>query len=246
MKAFISHLPDSIVRGVITVCDITTRTRLKLTLMFLSSQTTEAAAVSTVPVPYWCLSSSEYWYSYFNCSFSTTLNEVPLNLLPLFFPALRHVESQCRPRGAHGLHQWLRHLGQVFNGWLGRGLQHPGLLFSWEQQGRSQRWSEVWGTFQDNPQILKVNTRNSNWHFASPSVYIPLMRVVQSVRQTTRRSSTAIKEGWMVHYSNKDALVKRVTHSVTWTLSQQVCFAWEMKKLVLLWVCFLCSLTSVA
>lgn len=39
------------------------------------------------------------------------------------------------------------------------------------------------------------------------SVYIPLMRVVQSVRQTTRRSSTSIKEGWMVHYSNKDTLV---------------------------------------
>ncbi|XP_041663881.1 serine/threonine-protein kinase D2 isoform X3 [Cheilinus undulatus] len=38
---------------------------------------------------------------------------------------------------------------------------------------------------------------------------IPLMRVVQSVRQTTRRSSTAIKEGWMVHYSNKDTLRKR-------------------------------------
>uniref|UniRef100_A0A8C4DCS9 protein kinase C n=1 Tax=Dicentrarchus labrax TaxID=13489 RepID=A0A8C4DCS9_DICLA len=41
------------------------------------------------------------------------------------------------------------------------------------------------------------------------AVYIPLMRVVQSVRQTTRRSSTAIKEGWMVHYSNKDTLRKR-------------------------------------
>ncbi|XP_077422521.1 serine/threonine-protein kinase D2 isoform X1 [Vanacampus margaritifer] len=44
---------------------------------------------------------------------------------------------------------------------------------------------------------------------ADQSVYIPLMRVVQSVRQTTRRSSTAIKEGWMVHYSNKDTLRKR-------------------------------------
>uniref|UniRef100_A0A8C2ZR09 protein kinase C n=1 Tax=Cyclopterus lumpus TaxID=8103 RepID=A0A8C2ZR09_CYCLU len=43
----------------------------------------------------------------------------------------------------------------------------------------------------------------------SSSVYIPLMRVVQSVRQTTRRSSTAIKEGWVVHYSNKDTLRKR-------------------------------------
>lgn len=43
------------------------------------------------------------------------------------------------------------------------------------------------------------------------SVYIPLMRVVQSVRQTTRRSSTAIKEGWMVHYSDKDTLVRSFT-----------------------------------
>uniref|UniRef100_A0A3Q2UJ86 protein kinase C n=1 Tax=Fundulus heteroclitus TaxID=8078 RepID=A0A3Q2UJ86_FUNHE len=45
--------------------------------------------------------------------------------------------------------------------------------------------------------------------FFSLSANIPLMRVVQSVRQTTRRSSTAIKEGWMVHYSNKDTLRKR-------------------------------------
>uniref|UniRef100_A0A3B5LY59 Serine/threonine-protein kinase n=1 Tax=Xiphophorus couchianus TaxID=32473 RepID=A0A3B5LY59_9TELE len=45
--------------------------------------------------------------------------------------------------------------------------------------------------------------------FFFPSANIPLMRVVQSVRQTTRRSSTAIKEGWMVHYSNKDTLRKR-------------------------------------
>uniref|UniRef100_A0A673MR14 protein kinase C n=1 Tax=Sinocyclocheilus rhinocerous TaxID=307959 RepID=A0A673MR14_9TELE len=41
------------------------------------------------------------------------------------------------------------------------------------------------------------------------SANIPLMRVVQSIRQTTRRSSTAIKEGWMVHYSNKDTLRKK-------------------------------------
>lgn len=38
--------------------------------------------------------------------------------------------------------------------------------------------------------------------------YIPLMRVVQSVRHTTRKSSTTLREGWMVHYSNKDTLVR--------------------------------------
>lgn len=33
------------------------------------------------------------------------------------------------------------------------------------------------------------------------------MRVVQSVRHTTRKSSTTLREGWVVHYSNKDTLV---------------------------------------
>uniref|UniRef100_A0A8C0E1A3 Serine/threonine-protein kinase n=1 Tax=Balaenoptera musculus TaxID=9771 RepID=A0A8C0E1A3_BALMU len=39
--------------------------------------------------------------------------------------------------------------------------------------------------------------------------YIPLMRVVQSVRHTTRKSSTTLREGWVVHYSNKDTLVRK-------------------------------------
>ncbi|CAK6437243.1 unnamed protein product [Pipistrellus nathusii] len=39
--------------------------------------------------------------------------------------------------------------------------------------------------------------------------YIPLMRVVQSVRHTTRKSSSTLHEGWVVHYSNKDTLRKR-------------------------------------
>ncbi|KAM3853370.1 serine/threonine-protein kinase D1 isoform 2-T2 [Vipera latastei] len=38
---------------------------------------------------------------------------------------------------------------------------------------------------------------------------IPLMRVVQSVKHAKRRSSTVIKEGWMVHYTSKDSLRKR-------------------------------------
>ncbi|XP_060042871.1 serine/threonine-protein kinase D3 [Erinaceus europaeus] len=43
----------------------------------------------------------------------------------------------------------------------------------------------------------------------STSNNIPLMRVVQSVRHTKRRSSTLVKEGWMVHYSSRDTLRKR-------------------------------------
>ncbi|KAJ3613039.1 hypothetical protein NHX12_019295 [Muraenolepis orangiensis] len=43
----------------------------------------------------------------------------------------------------------------------------------------------------------------------STSTNIPLMRVVQSIKHTKRRSTTVVKEGWMVHYSSRDNLRKR-------------------------------------
>ncbi|XP_033843932.1 serine/threonine-protein kinase D3 isoform X1 [Periophthalmus magnuspinnatus] len=43
----------------------------------------------------------------------------------------------------------------------------------------------------------------------STSSNIPLMRVVQSIKHTKRRSSTVVKEGWMVHYTSRDNLRKR-------------------------------------
>ncbi|XP_037606427.1 serine/threonine-protein kinase D3-like isoform X2 [Sebastes umbrosus] len=38
---------------------------------------------------------------------------------------------------------------------------------------------------------------------------IPLMRLVQSIKHTKRKSSTMVKEGWMVHYTSHDNLRKR-------------------------------------
>ena len=45
--------------------------------------------------------------------------------------------------------------------------------------------------------------------FSSPSTStnIPLMRVVQSIKHCKRRSSTVVREGWMVHYTCRDNLV---------------------------------------
>lgn len=37
---------------------------------------------------------------------------------------------------------------------------------------------------------------------------IPLMRIVQSVKHTKRRGSKVLKEGWMVHFTNKDSTVR--------------------------------------
>lgn len=33
------------------------------------------------------------------------------------------------------------------------------------------------------------------------------MRIVQSVKHTKRRGSKVMKEGWMVHFTNKDTMV---------------------------------------
>jgi hypothetical protein len=51
----------------------------------------------------------------------------------------------------------------------------------------------------------------SHFHSASssPSANIPLMRIVQSVKHTKKRDGKAIKEGWLVHFTNKDKTVKR-------------------------------------
>ncbi|KAM7368337.1 hypothetical protein PAMP_014564 [Pampus punctatissimus] len=43
----------------------------------------------------------------------------------------------------------------------------------------------------------------------STSSNIPLMRVVQSIKHTKRKSSTVVKEGWMVHYTSRDTMRKR-------------------------------------
>lgn len=44
---------------------------------------------------------------------------------------------------------------------------------------------------------------------SSPSANIPLMRIVQSVKHTKKRDGKAVKEGWLVHFTNKDKVVRR-------------------------------------
>uniref|UniRef100_H2ZEW5 protein kinase C n=1 Tax=Ciona savignyi TaxID=51511 RepID=H2ZEW5_CIOSA len=44
---------------------------------------------------------------------------------------------------------------------------------------------------------------------SSDAPNIPLMRVVQSIKQTKKRSSTVLKEGWLIHFTNKDSVRRR-------------------------------------
>ncbi|KAJ8007527.1 hypothetical protein DPEC_G00094950 [Dallia pectoralis] len=48
------------------------------------------------------------------------------------------------------------------------------------------------------------------------SSYIPLMRVVQSVRHTKRRGSGVLREGWLLHHTNTDTLRKRHYWILDW------------------------------
>ncbi|CAH6779622.1 Prkd3 [Phodopus roborovskii] len=62
-----------------------------------------------------------------------------------------------------------------------------------------------------DPTDLDVERDEETVKTISPSTSnnIPLMRVVQSIKHTKRRSSTMVKEGWMVHYTSRDNLRKR-------------------------------------
>ncbi|XP_051167068.1 serine/threonine-protein kinase D1 [Leptopilina boulardi] len=44
---------------------------------------------------------------------------------------------------------------------------------------------------------------------STPSNNIPLMRIVQSVKHTKKRGSQVLKEGWMVHFTNRDSMRKK-------------------------------------
>lgn len=62
-----------------------------------------------------------------------------------------------------------------------------------------------------NTMIVYLFSRNHIQHFfsssSSPSANIPLMRIVQSVKHTKKPGSKSIKEGWLVHFTNKDKTV---------------------------------------
>lgn len=61
----------------------------------------------------------------------------------------------------------------------------------------------------DRLEVISEQSRQSSNSSSSPSANIPLMRIVQSVKHTKRRDGRSIKEGWLVHFTNKDKSIKR-------------------------------------
>ncbi|XP_055384827.1 serine/threonine-protein kinase D3 [Condylostylus longicornis] len=68
--------------------------------------------------------------------------------------------------------------------------------------------SPIGGNTPTSAVIGDTNSEQSS-SSSSPSANIPLMRIVQSVKHTKKRGGQALKEGWLVHYTNLDKTVKR-------------------------------------
>ncbi|XP_077284832.1 serine/threonine-protein kinase D3 isoform X2 [Arctopsyche grandis] len=61
-----------------------------------------------------------------------------------------------------------------------------------------------------SPDIDAGNSSSEEISCSRPSsANIPLMRIVQSVKHTKKPGSKCIKEGWLVHFTNKDKTIKR-------------------------------------
>ncbi|XP_045502456.1 serine/threonine-protein kinase D1 [Colias croceus] len=61
---------------------------------------------------------------------------------------------------------------------------------------------------QEEPQRDTAPSRPSS-SSSSPSANIPLMRIVQSVKHTKKREGQWLKQGWLVHFTNKDTTLRR-------------------------------------
>uniref|UniRef100_A0A8C6SKX5 Protein kinase domain-containing protein n=1 Tax=Neogobius melanostomus TaxID=47308 RepID=A0A8C6SKX5_9GOBI len=61
----------------------------------------------------------------------------------------------------------------------------------------------------DMEEVMSSESQNLSCFQSDDQQQHPLMRIVQSVKHTKRRSSNVMKEGWMVHFTSKDTLRKR-------------------------------------
>lgn len=88
-------------------------------------------------------------------------------------------------------------------------LPQPPQLTSYltDEKAMNGKYSE----FASSHDITTENSEKSRPSSCSstPSNNIPLMRIVQSVKHTKKRGSQVLKEGWMVHFTNRDPMRKK-------------------------------------
>uniref|UniRef100_A0A665VNR4 Serine/threonine-protein kinase n=1 Tax=Echeneis naucrates TaxID=173247 RepID=A0A665VNR4_ECHNA len=104
---------------------------------------------------------------------------------------------------------------RLLKGLFRQGMQCKDCRFNCHKRCASKVPRDCLGEVDFNGDLLIYDFKYLKSYFhlcvSSPSTSsnIPLMRVVQSIKHTKRRSSTVVKEGWMVHYTSRDNLRKR-------------------------------------
>uniref|UniRef100_A0A8D3BRH0 protein kinase C n=1 Tax=Scophthalmus maximus TaxID=52904 RepID=A0A8D3BRH0_SCOMX len=97
---------------------------------------------------------------------------------------------------------------RLLKGLFRQGMQCKDCRFNCHKRCASKVPRDCLGEVDFNGGELHIQFHRDNG-IPSTSSNIPLMRVVQSIKHTKRRSSTVVKEGWMVHYTSRDNLRKR-------------------------------------
>ncbi|KAJ8044764.1 Serine/threonine-protein kinase D3 [Holothuria leucospilota] len=78
-----------------------------------------------------------------------------------------------------------------------------------EPEHELEESTEIDGDLEEGDQDEDNSPVNDNPLSPVDSVNIPLMRIVQSVKQTKRKGSQVLKEGEMVHYTDRDSMPKK-------------------------------------
>lgn len=81
-----------------------------------------------------------------------------------------------------------------------------------EYESENERPISLSGSTQDEEENLLKSTESTICGCDNPmfdSNFIPLMRVVQSVRYNKKKNSCVLMEGWLVHFTSKDSMRKK-------------------------------------
>uniref|UniRef100_A0AAR2K4J4 Serine/threonine-protein kinase n=1 Tax=Pygocentrus nattereri TaxID=42514 RepID=A0AAR2K4J4_PYGNA len=102
-----------------------------------------------------------------------------------------------------------QHCKKLLKGLFRQGLQCKDCKFNCHKRCAPKVPNNCLGEVSRNGGKSKFSVSTCFLMSQSTTNNIPLMRVVQSIKHTKRKTSNVMKEGWLVHFTSKDTLRKR-------------------------------------
>lgn len=120
-------------------------------------------------------------------------------------------------------HKMQKTMSQSSQPWTSQTMRCPPTVTRWStparRSNRESRWGQriSWRCSTSHPDLKPMLQRWSTSLFLSCispcfSSNIPLMRLIQSVHHTKRRPGGVLREGWLLHHTNADTLVRSTHH----------------------------------